>query len=274
MLRDYARKLHSSQRPILLATICLAATAALSGCAKQGNSELQWARAALERNPQVKVLAVDVDKNTLQVRVKSTGETLTVTPGELAAIPIGDLLALNSVPRDPARPAAVPVAPADPEPEPMPLSTEVVTPAEPPKPEYTVQREDGRVRVTGPGVSIETHKAADAITTARSFDEPINCDGKRMLRIDNKRINVEGDAITARGGCDLYITNSYISATGTAVTALDATVHITNSELQGSDGSLTTSSAARVFLRTSKFTGLARRDTQSVIQDQGGNIWR
>jgi hypothetical protein len=124
-------------------------------------------------------------------------------------------------------------------------------------------------------VSIETHKpAADEIATAQRFDEPINCDGKRMLHIDNKRISVAGDAITARGGCDLYITNSYITATGTAVTALDATVHITNSELQGSDGSLTTSSAARVYLRTSKFTGLARRDTQSVIQDQGGNIWR
>jgi hypothetical protein len=147
---------------------------------------------------------------------------------------------------------------------------------EPAKVEYTVQREDGQVRVTGPGVSIETHKPAaeESSVPTQHFDEPIMCDGKRMVRIDNKRVAVDGDAITARGGCDLYITNSYITATGTAVTALDATVHIVNSELKGGDGSLTTSSAARVFLRTSKFSGLARRDPQSVIQDQGGNIWR
>jgi hypothetical protein len=193
----------------------------------------------------------------------------------LAAIPIGDLMAqtvaLTSAPRESAPIVEIPPAPvAAPEaavPEPV---------AEPSKAEYTVQREDGRVRVTGPGVSIETHKpiAAESSVTAQHFDEPIMCDGKRMVRIDNKRLTVDGDAITARGGCDLYITNSYITATGTAVTALDATVHIINSELQGSDGSLTTSSAARVVLRTSKFSGLARRDPHSVIQDQGGNIWR
>jgi hypothetical protein len=277
MLRDCARKLNSTYRLRLSAIIGLAALFSLTACVKQENAELQWARAALERNPQVKVLAVDVDKNTLQVRIKATGETLTLAPGELAAIPIGELLASTNPPRQ-----MTPVA-ATPTPEPAttaePTAPEVetlTTTAEPPKPEYTVQRQDGRVIVTGPGVSIETHKstAQDASASAPRFDEPIVCDGKRMLHLDNKRLNVDGDAITARGGCELHITNSHITATGTAVVALDATVHIINSELQGSDGSLTTSSAARVFLRTSKFTGLARRDPQSAIQDQGGNSWR
>jgi hypothetical protein len=276
MLRLIARKLNSVHRPILLRTLCIATVVTLAACAKQDNTELQWARAALERNPQVKVLAVDADKNTLQVRVKATGETQTLTPGELAAIPIGDLLSLTSIPDTPAAPAT-----ATPEPtaiaEATPAIEELPAPiTEPSKPEYTVQREDGRVRVTGPGVSIETHRPTveETSATTQRAGEPILCDGKRMLHLDNKRIAVDGDAITARGGCELYITNSYLSATGTALTVLDATVHISNSELQGDDGSLTTSSAARVYLRSSKFIGLARRDPQSVIQDQGGNTWR
>jgi hypothetical protein len=245
----------------------------LAACAKQENSELNWARAALERNPQVKVLAVDAEKNTIQVRVKATGETLTVTPGELAAIPLGDLIVLASAPRQVPR-----VAEPTPEPaqvaEPLPPEP-VTTPAEPAKPEYTVQREDGRVRVTGPGVSIETHKPAqEMVAVTQAFDEPIICDGKRMLHIDNKRINVSGDAIVARGGCELHITNSRIYASGTGVTVLDANVHIVNSEVTGTEGSLTTSSAAHVLLHNSQFTGLARRDNQASIQDQGGNTWR
>jgi hypothetical protein len=124
-------------------------------------------------------------------------------------------------------------------------------------------------------VSIETHKPAQELGAAtQTFDEPIICDGKRMLHLDNKRINVSGDAIVARGGCELHITNSRIVAGGTGITVLDANVHIVNSEVTGTEGSLTTSSAARVLLRNSQFIGLARRDNQASIQDQGGNTWR
>ena len=253
----------------------VAAFALLVACAQQENSDLIWARAALERNPQIKVLGVDAAKNTIQIRVKATGETLTLAPGELAAIPLGDLIALTSAPRQlpPARlestPEPTPVV------APLPVSEAPIAPTEPAKPQYTVQREDGRVRVTGPGVSIETHGSTQAKDTAtQAFDEPIICDGKRMLHLDNKRINVSGDAIIARGGCELHITNSRINAGGTGVTVLDANVHIVNSEVTGTEGSLTTSSAARVLLRNSQFIGLTRRDNQASIQDQGGNTWR
>jgi hypothetical protein len=72
----------------------------------------------------------------------------------------------------------------------------------------------------------------------------------------------------------LHITNSRISATGTAITVLDATVHIGNSELRGDAGSLTTSSAARLFIRNNRFFGLARRSPEAQIQELGGNSWR
>jgi hypothetical protein len=95
-----------------------------------------------------------------------------------------------------------------------------------------------------------------------------------MLHLDNKRINVSGDAIVARGGCELHITNSRIVASGTGITVFDATVHIVNSEVTGAESSLTSSSAAHVLIHNSQFFGLARRDTQATIQDQGGNTWR
>ncbi len=281
MLRDNASAL-PIHTVILLAAIGLAASGLLAACAKQDSGELPWARAALERNPQIKVLTVDAANNTIQVRVKATGETLTLTPGELAAIPIGDLMALTNTSAN--APANAPVASTPPPPESTPVATATaLAPAtpepvtEPAKPEYKVERQDGQVRVTGPGVSIESHKSTaqlSASAAGQRNDEPIICDGKRMLHLDGKRMNVAGDAIVARAGCELHITNSRIVASGTAITALDATVHITNSEIVGDEGSLTTSSAARVYLRNNKFTGLARRDSQASIQDQGGNTWR
>lgn len=278
-----------------LATIFLAGVA-ISGCNSKVNSELDWARSALERNPQIKVLAADAEKNTIQVRIKSTGEVVTLTPGELAAIPIGDLVAqANTANATPATTAvseprtdnsvATSAAKTTSTTEPISAeakvepteSSEVVEPQTGNKPTYTVHREDGKVRVTGPGVSIESNQTAQvnaANADNARFNEPIICDGKRLLHLDNKRLKVSGDAVIARGGCELHITNSFITASGTGVIVQDATVHITNSEITGGESSLTTNGGARVLYRNSKFNGLARRDAKATIQDQGGNTWR
>jgi hypothetical protein len=264
--------------PTRRAVLGVAATVfVLTGCAQKENAELQWARAALERNPQLKVISVDETSNTIKARVKVSGEVITLTPGELAAIPIADLVASLS---PPPAPVTEPTPAAAIEPAPVaPPSTEEPPPPEPAAtaPAYTVQREDGRVRVSGPGVSIETtprSAQSNVADTPIRYDEPIICDGKRFMHFDNRTLNVDGDALMVRGGCELHITNSRITATGTALTVMDATVHITNSELIGREGSLTSSSAARVFLRNNRFTGLARRSPDTQMTDQGGNTWR
>jgi hypothetical protein len=259
--------------------------AVLAGCGAQEKSgqdpELEWAKAALERNPQFKVLSVDATQKIIKVRVVASGETIGLSPGELAALPISELVALTQK----VQPAQLPPLPTEAPSSPAEVIA-VPPPSEPAAPataapfdssSYTVQREDGRVRVTGPGVSIESAPRAAATpaeTAATRIDDPITCDGKRMLHIDNRTINVDGDAIVARGGCELHITNSRINASGTAITVLDATVHITNSELRGDSGSLTASSAARLFIRNNRFIGLARRSPESQVQELGGNSWR
>ena len=268
-----------SQFKLLLAAVLAAAL--LSGCGDKTppDAELQWARSALERNPQVKVIAVDAATNSIQVQVKASGETIAVTPGELAAIPIADLVALAQAVRESEATVDASTSPAmESAPTQVPQSEpEPVAATEPPKAsyeDYVVQREDGRVRVTGPGVSIESHASPVAEGVTQRYDDPIVCDGKRMMRMDARRLNVSGDAITVRGGCELHISNSRVDATGAAVVVDNGVVHISNSEIAGVESSLTTHAGARVYLRGNTFSGLQLRDPQATILDQGGNTWR
>ena len=243
--------------------------------ARESNGELQWARAALERNPGLKVESVDEAKHAINVRVKSSGEVVSVTPGELAAIPIGDLEALTN----PVRVSASTEVSA---PRPQVIEETVEpTPAPPAPPghkagEFKVERQDGRVRITGPGMNVESATNAQSTSGApvKRFDEPIICEGERVLNLDRRHLNVDGDAIIARGGCELRLINSEVAATGTAIVVQDATVHVVNSIVRGGEASLDTGPAAKLYLQNSQFNGIARRDAQAKINDQGGNSWR
>ena len=143
-------------------------------------------------------------------------------------------------------------------------------------PIYTIDRSDGQTRVTGPGVSIVSSGIASATTAGnegqRSVD-PMICEGHRMLHFDSRSIYVDGDAIVARGGCELYITNSRIVAAGTGIVVRDAIVHISNSTIEGNTASFDASDEAKMYLRASTFQGLPRRGEKAVVQDQGGNQW-
>ena len=142
---------------------------------------------------------------------------------------------------------------------------------------YTIERTDGQLKISGPGISVvSAAKGTNAAQEAQSSRsaEPIICEGHRMLHFDGRNISVEGDAITVRGGCELYITNSNIVASGTGIVVHDGTVHITNSYIEGASGSFEADSQAKVFVRGSTFQGLSRRDQLAMVQDQGGNRWR
>ena len=94
-----------------------------------------------------------------------------------------------------------------------------------------------------------------------------------MVHLDNRKIYVDGDGVTARAGCELYLTNSRIVASGTGVVVQDATVHIANSYIEGASGSFEAAIGARMFVRDSTFNGLSRRDAFAQVEDQGGNEW-
>lgn len=259
-------KLASILAALLMLTACQRAeepqVAESPAAPPPGSSELDWARNALERNPTVEVLATDRAAGVFTLRDRDSGAVSTVKLADLAAAPVAALEA-----------AAVPAVPetvAEAEPAPA--------PAEEPALDYTVERSGGQVRVSGPGVSIVSATAPSAATAApesgpRTID-PIICDGERVMQVNNRRVVVTGDAITARNGCQLHIINSRVSGTDTGVVIRDATVHITNSTVEGGTASFDAGAGARVFLQGATLKGPTRREDGAEVHEQGNNQWR
>lgn len=100
------------------------------------------------------------------------------------------------------------------------------------------------------------------------------CDGARVLRLEDRTLEVDGDAIVARGGCEVYVTRSRIVATGVAVRAEGARVHLAESDVVGGTASVEASDGADVFLQGSSVRGTTRRFRGATIHDLGGNRLR
>ncbi|HEU4653023.1 MAG TPA: hypothetical protein VFS47_03505 [Steroidobacteraceae bacterium] len=251
---------------VCLAASTVGATAGFAADAPQGQ-QLTWAREALQRNPQLELLATDERKQVFTVRDKATGEVFVVALDQLAAIPVNQLASGNVSEERASGDSSVDATTA---------SANTNTPAGDTKP-YTIDRSGGQLRVTGPGISVVSSgpNAAAADQSARNrASDPIICEGRRMMQLDSRDIYVDGDAITVRGGCELFITNSHIVATGTGVVVNDGIVHISNSYVEGAQGSFDAGDRAKVIVRGSTFQGLSKRDELAMVQDQGGNRWR
>lgn len=274
--------------PLAIA-LCIA-----TACAKHENAEMGWVRAALQRNPNVEIVATDEEAGVFTLRDKRSGNVTIVALRDLAVAPTSQLIqaVLEAPPIDAAQPAPAPEA--TPESIPKPTAPRAAQPAtnqlaqespSSPRPAanakpakqaryYTIERSGGQVKVSGPGVSIVSAGAGAQPAKAQPNTEPIICEGNRMLHFDSRDILAEGDAIIARGGCELFVTNSRIVASGTGIVVQDAAVHIDNSQVDGAIASFNAQSGARVFVRGSTFQGVPRLDKHASVQDQGGNQWR
>ena len=269
-------------RSLALACAALLALGACDGnreSSAETRAEMAWARAALERNPNIEVVATDSEAGVFTVRDKISGDVRAVELDELAAAPIAQLSARSAPASASGEPTAAGAGSGGEEAavsgdDSMDQSVAQEVPITEPL-NYTIQRSGGQVKVSGPGVSIVS-AGAQGPATARGepgqrASDPIVCEGQRMMHIDNQRIFVDGDAITARNGCDLHITNSRIVASGTGVVVRDATAHISNSYIEGGSGAYDAGIGAKMFLRDATFNGVIHRDAFAQIQDQGGN---
>jgi hypothetical protein len=258
----------------------LAASEATNASAQQ----MVWARAALERNPDLEVIATDPQSGVVTVKHRSTGAVEAIKATELAAVTPSQL-----------KPMQMQAAPP-PEPEPAPSQQEFAqAPAQTAQataPDagsaqsgtitsnsaYTVDRSGGKLRISGPGVSIESSGTSAAASNqpgaGRRPVDPFICEGRRQLQLDNRDIYVDGDAITVRGGCEVFITNSHIVASGTGIVVQDAVVHVSNSHIEGGNASFQADDRAKMYVRGSTFQGIPRRTELAMVQDQGGNRWR
>ena len=274
---------------------------ALAACAKPGGSEMSWARAALERNDRVEVVAADEQSRTFTVRLKDTGELRMVRADQLVGgVPPGAASGESAKSASQAPPPAAASAAASVAPPPPPsVDQSAARPGEVAAPEpakaQLVQPEPvavpetaggGRVLKAGPGYSIKASKATapasasgalrDTSVTSAAVErrhEPIVCQGQRLLHIDNRNLEFDGDAVSAQDGCEIHITNSRISATGVGVSARAANVHIDNSLIEGDAAAIDASEGAQVYATSTRFRGLSRRADNASFHDLGGNVW-
>ncbi len=273
----------------------------LAACARQESvREIDWAKAALARNPAFEIVATDESAGVFTVRDTRSGETRTLKVHELIAAPLPPREA--PAPAPVAAPEATPTVPDTPvESEESALAeaqtTERGTPAIAAAnsapgnavaagPGYSIERGAGEKpepasTLEGPGYRIETLPRAQvgedeprAANVERRTD-PIICQGNRLMRIDGETIEFTGDAIVAERGCDLYISNARIRAGGVGIIARQqARVHIVNSTIGGTRGSYEASDGAEIYVARSTFTGVGRRFGGGTMTDLGGNSYQ
>jgi hypothetical protein len=266
----------------------------IAGCSKQEQvREIDWAKAALARNPSMEIISTDEAAGVFVVRDTTNGSTYKLKLEDLVAGPPPEKTAAQPVaPPAPAAPAAEPAAmPGE---QAAPQTTETVAdarigtgkplvegpgysitkgePVSPPPsiegPGYTITRDEPRE----PRAE-QSAPNAEAIAGEKRTD-PIICQGDRLMRIDGETIDFEGDAVIAEKGCDLYISNARIRAGGVGIIARQARVHIVNSTIGGSRGSYEASDGAEIYVARSTFSGVGRRFDSATMNDLGGNEYK
>jgi hypothetical protein len=275
-----------------------------SACAKHGAREIDWAKAALARNPAFEIVATDETSGVFTVRDKVTGTVQTLRLGDLIAAPApakpaerAELTAATPAPA--AEPEAADVPDDTAAPAVLDQTTETVdvaraSPGQPlaEGPGYSIARAEPAAPATapatleGPGYSIsregiagepQNDAAASRPETAASNVErrtdPIICQGNRLMHIDGDTLEFTGDAVIAEKGCDLYISNARISAGGVGIIARQARVHIVNSTIGGTRGSYEASDGAEIYVARSTFSGIGRRFDSASMNDLGGNSY-
>jgi hypothetical protein len=310
-----------------------AALLILSGCDRLApHGDADFARAALERNPDLTIVASDKDANTFTVQVKGSSELRVVRVSEV----IGTLPSTGVAPAvgDNAEAAkAAAAAEAAPAPQTTEPSSEAATAGEPARSAGEVASAQpnaglktgsgfvtdsagntrtfggaeasagagaetgasaekagasGKVLATGPGYSVTAGepRANRPIRLAEATElkspsnsvlekryDPMICQGSRLIQINGRNIEFEGDGLSVLDGCELHITNSHIIAHGLGLSVRAANVHIQNSIIEGEGGSVSASQGAKVYSQQSTFKGLSRRLDTATFEDLGGTNW-
>ena len=276
----------------LLPHLTLAVSVLLGACAKQEPpGEVEWAKAALARNPAMEILSTDEVAGIFTVRDTTNGSTYKLHTNELIAAPPPPKAAAAPAPAPAPAAAETPVETPDAAEAAASQTTETMAATRGAGqslvegPGYSITRGEAqdtapRPTLEGPGYSITREEAAkqqsapqaEAVaSSAEKRTDPIVCQGDRLMRIDGETIDFEGDAVIAENGCDLYISNARIRAGGVGIIARQARVHIVNSTIGGSRASYEASEGAQIYVARSTVSGVGRRFDTARMNDLGGN---
>jgi hypothetical protein len=305
----------------------------LTGCDKFARDDSEWARAALERNPDLTIVAADKEAHTFTVQVKGSNELRVVhvdqiignvpstgvaqpasqvsEPAQTAPASESPPPAESTAPAQSTANAGEPARPGDSASARSQFNTGLAsgtgvikdpatgrvlastgsatdTPATSTTGATPASGADGKVLASGPGYTISAGdpRASRPLRLAEASElkspanaalerryEPMICQGNRMLHIDGRNIEFEGDALSAVDGCEIHITNSHIIAHGLGISARAANVHVKNSIIEGDAGSVSASEGAKIYTQQSTFKGLSRRLDTAAFQDLGGTTW-
>jgi hypothetical protein len=263
--------------------------------------EIDWAKAALARNPAYEILATDDASGVFTVRDTTTGAVRTLRLEDLVATPLAPKSA--AVPAAPASAPEVETTEPVENPEPAPPASDTRVAGQTTEPEQGVRAGSGQPLAEGPGYSItrgasekavgaeelegpgysitrhepekrQSSPSAEAVAAnVEKRTDPIVCQGDRLMRIDGETLSFTGDAVIAEKGCDLYISNARIRAGGVGIIARQARVHIVNSTIGGTRGSYEASDGAEIYVARSTFSGVGRRFDSATMNDLGGNAY-
>jgi hypothetical protein len=317
-------------RSVLVGVVLLSLAACGKLGAGGGDDQMGWARAALERNNRLEVVASDPQTSTFTVRMKDSGELRMIRVDQIVGDP-GAAVAGEGTAAPVSTPSSEPgAAPANSQPAPAPsealaptmtASAPAASPqsaASNPSPgtaeesaagprtgfksdavphtdapnangDVASSTPGGRTLESGPGYAIKVasqssssgsgaaraqrERSSKTNAAVERRHEPIICQGNRLLQIDNRNLEFDGDAVSAEDGCEIHITNSHITAKGVGISARAALVHIDNSQIEGDSASIDASNGAQVYASSSRFKGLSRRLDTSSFHDMGGNVW-
>jgi hypothetical protein len=271
----------------LVAAGCLGLLA-LGACAQKEQDQMSWARAALERNNRIEVVATDQSSRTFTVRIKDTGELRMVRADQVVAGPAapattaaGGQMPAAAPPVAPASvqapAAAAQGAAAEPvEQPPAPPPAGQAEPGEPAQPAAPAQPQRfasaashagaaarpvaGQVLEAGPGYTIEAGAAAVVpVSSVASRDPPFN----------SAPLERRNEPIVCQGAQLLHIDNRNLQFDGDAVSAEDGCeIHITNSRIVAT-GVGVSARAANVHIDNSLIVG----DAASIDASDGAQIY-
>jgi hypothetical protein len=268
----------------------------LAACTRQGQDEMSWARAALERNHDIEVVAADPRNRTFTVRMKDTGELRMVRADEVIAAPASPpasasatapaqtmsaetpsaqamsaqamsaqaMSAQTAPPGAPTAGNATPAAASAAEESVEGAQSGEAPPATQPsslvpQTALAASARRGKVLESGPGYSIQSAAAEAPAANGRV----------RETNVTNAPLERRHDPIICQGSRMMHIDNRNLAFDGDAVSAEDGCeIHITNSHISaGGIGVL--ARAANVHIDNSLIEG----EQGSIDASDGAQVY-
>jgi len=235
------------------------------GCASRTDNNVSVAQVAVRANPALELVATDERQAVLTVRVKRTGQILTVRADDVVA---GTAFRNLDLTEAAAPAAAAPVPSAEP-------TAAAAQPAPRPAPPTGVKAAPAKGAAAPPPPAAPKPSGVDGARIDESRlkprTEPVHCTGANSVRLDGVLLRADRVAVQAVGQCAVYITNSHIVGRVAVEAAGDTTVTIENSIIEGV---VQAAGRSTITTKSSTIQGRVQKSQNGAVRDLGQTIWR